>query len=75
MSMYGMAAASDPVWVKVAAAGSTAEAKAAADFLPLLGRGAVTVLERANLEDVRVVPALPQSGVGEYKPNRITERK
>ena len=31
--MCGMAAASDPVWVKVAAAGSTAEAKAAADFV------------------------------------------
>ena len=31
--MCGMAAASDPVWVKVAAAGSTAEAKTAADFV------------------------------------------
>ena len=28
-----VAAASDPVWVKVAAVGSTAEAKAAADFV------------------------------------------
>ena len=30
---FGIAAASDPVWVKVAAVGSTAEAKAAADFV------------------------------------------
>src|SRR6185312_8413026 len=48
--------------------------KPAADLLPARDRGA-RVRERADLEDVGVVPALAQGGVGEEEAQRLVERQ
>ena len=48
--------------------------QAAADLLPLLHR-APRLVERADLEDVRVVPAFAQGGVAEDEAQRLVERQ
>ena len=50
-----------------------AEAHAAANFLPF-ARLAAALLQRADLEDVRIVPALFQRGVRENEPHRRATR-
>ena len=47
-----------------------AQTQTTAYFLPLL-RGAVAVLQGADLEDIRVIPAFPQGRVGEDEPGRL----
>ena len=44
--------------------------QAAADLLPLL-HGTAGLVQRANLEDVRVVPAFAQGGMAEDEPQRL----
>src|SRR5438045_1628200 len=50
------------------------QAKTATDLLPLLDRTA-RLIERANLEDVRVIPPLPQSGMAEDEAERLVDRQ
>ena len=50
------------------------QAQAAADLLPLL-HGAAGFVQRANLEDVRVVPALAKGRMAEDEPQRLLHRK
>ena len=52
-----------------------AESKAAAHFLPLVGCRIAAMLQRADLEDIRIIPALPQGGMGENKTNRVVKRQ
>ena len=47
-----------------------AQTQSTAYFLPLL-RGAVAVLQGADLEHIRVIPTFPQCGVGEDEPGRL----
>lgn len=51
-----------------------AEAQATPDLLPLL-HGARRLIQRANLEDVRIVPALAQRRVGEDEAQRCLHGK
>ena len=46
------------------------QAQAAADFLPLL-HGAAGFVQRANLEDVRIVPAFAKCRVAEDEAQRL----
>ena len=51
-----------------------AKAQTTTDFLPLR-RVAVRVLQSADLEHIRVIPAFTQCGVGEDKPCRFVKGK
>ena len=51
-----------------------AQTQPAPDLLPL-GRGAVRVLQSADLKYIRVIPALSQSGVGKDEPRRLLKAK
>lgn len=52
-----------------------AEPESPPDLLPLLRRRVAAVLERADLEDVRVVPSFPQGRVREDEAHGIVERE
>ena len=52
-----------------------ADPKTTAHFLSFVRCGIATMLQSANLKDIRVIPPFPQSRVRENKPYRIVQRQ